>query len=145
MEIESALVAHPMVAEAAVVGRPDDIKGQAVSAFVTLEGGVAATPALKDELRAWVTKEIGSMAKPDDIRFTEQLPKTRSGKIMRRLLARTRHQRRSERRHHYPGRLRGNQQTEEQRRIVLARETREAQPHSERDSGGAFVWCADLG
>jgi acetyl-CoA synthetase len=86
MEIESALVAHPKVAEAAVVGRPDDLKGQAVSAFVTLEGGVAATPGLKDELRAWVAKEIGSMAKPDDIRFTEQLPKTRSGKIMRRLL-----------------------------------------------------------
>ncbi len=86
MEIESALVAHSKVAEAAVVGRPDDLKGQAVSAFVTLEGGVAATPALKDELRAWVAKEIGSMAKPDDIRFTEQLPKTRSGKIMRRLL-----------------------------------------------------------
>ena len=86
MEIESALVAHPKVAEAAVVGRPDDLKGQAVSAFVTLEGGVAATPALKEELRAWVAKEIGSMAKPDDIRFTEQLPKTRSGKIMRRLL-----------------------------------------------------------
>ena len=86
MEIESALVAHPKVAEAAVVGRPDDIKGQAVAAFVTLETGVPATPALKDELRAWVAKEIGSMAKPDDIRFTEQLPKTRSGKIMRRLL-----------------------------------------------------------
>jgi acetyl-CoA synthetase len=86
MEIESALVAHPKVAEAAVVGRPDDIKGQAVSAFVTLEGGVTVTPELKDELRAWVAKEIGSMAKPDDIRFSEQLPKTRSGKIMRRLL-----------------------------------------------------------
>jgi acetyl-CoA synthetase len=86
MEIESALVAHPKVAEAAVVGRPDDIKGQAVSAFVTLEGGVTVTPGLKDELRAWVAKEIGSMAKPDDIRFSEQLPKTRSGKIMRRLL-----------------------------------------------------------
>jgi acetyl-CoA synthetase len=86
MEIESALVAHIMVAEAAVVGRPDDIKGQAVAAFVTLESGAVASPALKEELRAWVAKEIGSMAKPDDIRFTEQLPKTRSGKIMRRLL-----------------------------------------------------------
>ncbi|HVJ05748.1 MAG TPA: acetate--CoA ligase [Candidatus Saccharimonadales bacterium] len=86
MEIESALVAHPKVAEAAVVGRPDDIKGQAVAAFVTLEGGVTASPGLKEELRSWVAKEIGSMAKPDDIRFTEQLPKTRSGKIMRRLL-----------------------------------------------------------
>jgi len=86
MEIESALVAHPKVAEAAVVGRPDDIKGQAVSAFVTLEGGFKPTPETKDELRAWVAKEIGSMAKPDDIRFTDSLPKTRSGKIMRRLL-----------------------------------------------------------
>jgi acetyl-CoA synthetase len=86
MEIESALVAHPKVAEAAVVGRPDDMKGQAVSAFVTLEGGSKPTPELKDELRAWVAKEIGSMAKPDDIRFTDTLPKTRSGKIMRRLL-----------------------------------------------------------
>jgi acetyl-CoA synthetase len=86
MEIESALVAHPKVAEAAVVGRPDEIKGQAVAAFVTLEGGVEVTPGLKDELRAWVAKEIGSMAKPDDIRFSDQLPKTRSGKIMRRLL-----------------------------------------------------------
>ena len=86
MEIESALVAHPKVAEAAVVGRPDDIKGQAVAAFVTLEGGYIASKELKEELRAWVAKEIGSMAKPDDIRFTEQLPKTRSGKLMRRLL-----------------------------------------------------------
>ncbi len=86
MEIESALVAHSKVAEAAVVGRPDDIKGQAVAAFVTLEGGVIPSPALKEELRTWVAKEIGSMAKPDDIRFSEQLPKTRSGKIMRRLL-----------------------------------------------------------
>jgi len=86
MEIESALVAHNKVAEAAVVGRPDDIKGQAVSAFVTLESGHKPSPALKDELRAWVAKEIGSMAKPDDIRFTDSLPKTRSGKIMRRLL-----------------------------------------------------------
>lgn len=86
MEIESALVAHDKVAEAAVVGRPDEIKGQAVSAFVTLESGHKPSPALKDELRAWVAKEIGSMAKPDDIRFTDALPKTRSGKIMRRLL-----------------------------------------------------------
>jgi acetyl-CoA synthetase len=86
MEIESALVAHPKVAEAAVVGRPDEMKGQAVSAFVTLESGSKPTPELKDELRAWVAKEIGSMAKPDDIRFTDSLPKTRSGKIMRRLL-----------------------------------------------------------
>ncbi len=86
MEIESALVAHPKVAEAAVVGRPDEMKGQAVSAFVTLEMGNKPSPELKEELRLWVAKEIGSMAKPDDIRFTDQLPKTRSGKIMRRLL-----------------------------------------------------------
>jgi acetyl-CoA synthetase len=86
MEIESALVAHEAVAEAAVVGRPDDIKGQAISAFVTLEQGRVAAPELKDELRKWVAKEIGAMAKPDDIRFTDTLPKTRSGKIMRRLL-----------------------------------------------------------
>jgi acetyl-CoA synthetase len=86
MEIESALVAHEKVAEAAVVGRPDEMKGQAVAAFVTLEMGNAPSDALKEELRQWVAKEIGSMAKPDDIRFTDQLPKTRSGKIMRRLL-----------------------------------------------------------
>jgi acetyl-CoA synthetase len=86
MEIESALVAHAKVAEAAVVGRPDEMKGQAVSAFVTLEMGHKPSPELKEELRQWVAKEIGSMAKPDDIRFTDQLPKTRSGKIMRRLL-----------------------------------------------------------
>ena len=86
MEIESALVAHEKVAEAAVVGRPDDMKGQAVAAFVTLEMGHKPSPELKEELRQWVAKEIGSMAKPDDIRFTDQLPKTRSGKIMRRLL-----------------------------------------------------------
>jgi len=86
MEVESALVAHSMVAEAAVVGRPDDVKGQAISAFVTLESGNEPSEALKDELRIWVAKEIGSLAKPDDIRFTDGLPKTRSGKIMRRLL-----------------------------------------------------------
>ncbi|HEY2857446.1 MAG TPA: acetate--CoA ligase [Terracidiphilus sp.] len=86
MEVESALVAHPKVAEAAVVGRPDDLKGQAISAFVTLEHGNQPSDALKDELRKWVSKEIGSLARPDDIRFTEALPKTRSGKIMRRLL-----------------------------------------------------------
>jgi acetyl-CoA synthetase len=86
MEVESALVAHEKVAEAAVVGRPDDIKGQAISAFVTLEQGVPPTDALKEELKKWVAKEIGSLAKPDEIRFTDTLPKTRSGKIMRRLL-----------------------------------------------------------
>jgi acetyl-CoA synthetase len=86
MEVESALVAHDAVAEAAVVGRPDDLKGQAISAFVTLEKGRIPSPELKEELRKWVAKEIGSLAKPDDIRFTDTLPKTRSGKIMRRLL-----------------------------------------------------------
>jgi acetyl-CoA synthetase len=86
MEVESALVAHPKVAEAAVVGRPDELKGQAISAFVSLESGNEPSEALKDELRKWVSKEIGSLARPDDIRFTEALPKTRSGKIMRRLL-----------------------------------------------------------
>ena len=86
MEIESALVAHPKVAEAAVVGRPDDLKGQAISAFVTLDGGIPPTDELRQELRAWVAKEIGALARPDDLRFTETLPKTRSGKIMRRLL-----------------------------------------------------------
>jgi acetyl-CoA synthetase len=86
MEIESALVAHPKVAEAAVVGRPDDLKGQAIAAFVTLESGNKPSPQLKEELRQWVAKEIGALARPDDLRFTDALPKTRSGKIMRRLL-----------------------------------------------------------
>src|SRR5437660_9521878 len=86
MEVESALVAHEAVAEAAGVGRPDDLKGQAISAFVTLQQGRQPSNELKEELRKWVAKEIGAMAKPDDIRFTETLPKTRSGKIMRRLL-----------------------------------------------------------
>ena len=86
MEVESALVAHPKVAEAAVVGRPDALKGQAIAAFVSLESGNEPSDELKDELRKWVSKEIGSLARPDDIRFTEALPKTRSGKIMRRLL-----------------------------------------------------------
>ena len=79
-------VAGMLVAEAAVVGRPDEMKGQAISAFVTLEGGNEPSEELKNELRAWVAKEIGPLARPDDLRFTEQLPKTRSGKIMRRLL-----------------------------------------------------------
>ncbi len=86
MEVESALVAHPKVAEAAVVGRPHKLKGQAIAAFVSLEGSHAPSPDLKEELRAWVAKEIGALARPDDIRFTQALPKTRSGKIMRRLL-----------------------------------------------------------
>ncbi len=85
-EVESALVSHPAVAEAAVVGRPDDIKGQAVVAFVTIKNGSLPTHELKEDLRNHVAKEIGPIAKPDDIRFAEGLPKTRSGKIMRRLL-----------------------------------------------------------
>ncbi len=86
MEVESALVAHPSVAEAAVVARPDEVKGQAIAAFVTLELGNEPSDKLKEELRQWVAKEIGALAKPDDIRFSDALPKTRSGKIMRRLL-----------------------------------------------------------
>jgi len=86
MEVESALVDHPKVAEAAVVGRPHEIKGQAVAAFVTLKEGVQPSDALADELRQHVGRLIGAIAKPDDIIFTADLPKTRSGKIMRRLL-----------------------------------------------------------
>ena len=86
MEIESALVAHPKVAEAAVVGRPCEMKGQAIAAFVTLEEGQEPSEELRQELRQWVAKEIGGLARPDDMRFTQMLPKTRSGKIMRRLL-----------------------------------------------------------
>jgi acetyl-CoA synthetase len=85
-EVESALVSNLRVAEAAVVGRPDELKGQALVAFVTVKAGVVADQRLRDELRAHVAKEIGPVAKPDDIRFAEALPKTRSGKIMRRLL-----------------------------------------------------------
>jgi acetyl-CoA synthetase len=85
-EVESALVSNPKVAEAAVVGRPDALKGQALVAFVTLKTGVKANQSVRDELRNHVAKEIGPVAKPDDIRFAEALPKTRSGKIMRRLL-----------------------------------------------------------
>ena len=85
-EVESALVSHQKVAEAAVVGRPDAMKGQALVAFVTVKTGVHADAALREELRQHVAKEIGPVAKPDDIRFAEALPKTRSGKIMRRLL-----------------------------------------------------------
>ena len=86
MEVESALVDHPAVAEAAVVGRAHDLKGQALAAFVTLKEGNAATDALRDELKGHVVKKIGALARPDDILFTADLPKTRSGKIMRRLL-----------------------------------------------------------
>jgi acetyl-CoA synthetase len=85
-EIESALVSHPAVAEAAAVGRPDELKGQALVVFVTLKSGHAPSDALKEELRNHVGKEIGSLAKPDYIRFAAGLPKTRSGKIMRRIL-----------------------------------------------------------
>lgn len=85
-EVESALVSHPKVAEAAVVGRPDELKGQALVAFVTLKTGFHTDASLREELRQHVGKEIGPVAKPDDIRFAEGLPKTRSGKIMRRLL-----------------------------------------------------------
>jgi acetyl-CoA synthetase len=85
IEIESALVSHPLVAEAAAVGRPDDIKGEAVAVFVTLKSG-EPNDALRKELKNHVRKEIGALAQPDDVRFTSALPKTRSGKIMRRLL-----------------------------------------------------------
>ena len=86
MEVESALVDHPGVAEAAVVGKHHDLKGQAIAAFVTLKAGVAAKDELKDELKQHVAKKIGALARPDDILFSADLPKTRSGKIMRRLL-----------------------------------------------------------
>jgi acetyl-CoA synthetase len=86
MEIESALVSHPCVVEAAVVSRPDDLTGEAISAFVTLGPGSAPGEALKEALKEHVAKEIGKLARPADIRFTDSLPKTRSGKIMRRLL-----------------------------------------------------------
>ena len=85
-EIESALVSHEAVAESAVVARPDDLKGSAIVAFVTLEGGRIPSDPMKEELRQHVAKEIGALARPDEIRFADALPKTRSGKIMRRLL-----------------------------------------------------------
>jgi acetyl-CoA synthetase len=86
MEVESALVDHPQVAEAAVVGRPHEIKGQAVAAFVTLKEGTKPSSALNDELKEHVVRKIGAIARPDQILFAADLPKTRSGKIMRRLL-----------------------------------------------------------
>jgi acetyl-CoA synthetase len=85
-EVESALVAHPKVAEAAVVGMPHDIKGQGIYAFVTLNVGDAGSEDLRKELVQWVRKEIGPIATPDAIQFAPGLPKTRSGKIMRRIL-----------------------------------------------------------
>ena len=86
MEVESALVHHPKVAEAAVVGKPDDLKGEGIVCFVTLKQGQTPTDELKNELKAHVVKDIGALARPDEIRFTDTLPKTRSGKIMRRFL-----------------------------------------------------------
>jgi len=86
MEVESALVDHPLVAESAVIGRSHEIKGQALAAFVTVKEGVATSLELGDELKAHVVKKIGALARPDDIIFSADLPKTRSGKIMRRLL-----------------------------------------------------------
>jgi acetyl-CoA synthetase len=86
MEIESALVSHPAVAEAAVVGRPDEIKGEEIVAFVTLDGNYSTSDALAQELKQHVVSEIGVIARPGEIRFADALPKTRSGKIMRRLL-----------------------------------------------------------
>jgi acetyl-CoA synthetase len=85
-EVESALVDHHSVAEAAVIGKTHEIKGQGISAFVTLKEGIQASDKLKDELKNHVSTKIGSIAKPDDIFFTAELPKTRSAKIMRRLL-----------------------------------------------------------
>jgi acetyl-CoA synthetase len=86
MEVESALVDHPAVAEAAVVGKAHELKGQAIAAFVTLKEGHAATSEMRDDLKEHVAKKIGAIARPDDILFSADLPKTRSGKIMRRLL-----------------------------------------------------------
>jgi acetyl-CoA synthetase len=86
MEVESALVEHPAVAEAAVVGKTHELKGQAIAAFVTLRDKSKQTPELREELREFVAKKIGALARPDDILFSADLPKTRSGKIMRRLL-----------------------------------------------------------
>jgi acetyl-CoA synthetase len=86
MEVESALVSHPAVAEAAVVGKPDELKGEEVVAFVTLEGSYKGNEELSKELKQHVVREIGAIARPGEIRFTDALPKTRSGKIMRRLL-----------------------------------------------------------
>src|SRR5262249_32135205 len=86
MEVESALVDHPQVAEAAVVGKPHEIKGQAIAAFVTVKDGVPATSELAAALKQHVVTKIGPIARPDEILFAPDLPKTRSGKIMRRLL-----------------------------------------------------------
>ena len=86
MEVESALVDHPAVAESAVIGKTHEIKGQAIAAFVSLKEGQAGTPELAKELKDHVGRKLGPICRPDDILFTVELPKTRSGKIMRRLL-----------------------------------------------------------
>ena len=86
MEVESAVVDHPATAEAAVVGRRDEVKGEAIAAFVSLKEGYEASDELREEIREHVGQEIGAIAKPADVIFTADLPKTRSGKIMRRLL-----------------------------------------------------------
>ena len=86
MEIESALVSHKLVSEAAVVGRPDDLKGESIVAFVTLTVGAELNETIDADLKKHVANEIGPIAKPDKITFTDALPKTRSGKIMRRIL-----------------------------------------------------------
>ena len=86
MELESALVEHPAVAEAAVIGKKHDIKGQSPVAFVTVREGCDANAVMADELKGFVSKKLGAVCRPDEILFTADLPKTRSGKIMRRLL-----------------------------------------------------------
>jgi acetyl-CoA synthetase len=86
MEVESALVDHQSVAESAVIGKQHEIKGQGICAFVSLKAGVESSPSLAEELRGHVAKKIGAIARPDEILFAAELPKTRSGKIMRRLL-----------------------------------------------------------
>jgi acetyl-CoA synthetase len=85
-EVESALVSHPLVAEAAVIGRPHELKGESISSFVVLKGDVEPTESLKKELREHVAREMGKIARPDEIWFVKDLPKTRSGKIMRRII-----------------------------------------------------------
>src|SRR5690606_1139651 len=85
-EVESALVSHSCVAESAVIGRPHEVKGESIKAFVVLIGGVEAKDTLKDNIRMHVRHEWGALAVPDDIQFLDKLPKTRSGKIMRRVL-----------------------------------------------------------
>ncbi len=117
IEIESALVSHPNVAEAAAVGRPDELKGEAVAVFVTLRSG-EPSDALREELKKHVRREIGALAQPDDIRFTGTLPKTRSGKIMRRLLQRHRFGQRNRWRHDHAGRLLRSRETARGRGIT---------------------------